>query len=265
FRGPTLGDTARDKGGNIMPGVAAVVGRQAPEALAALEAAADAAGAPLIAMDRDFTARLENGRLVVEDERGLADLEPPRLAGAHQIENAGLAAAALRRLRAPEAAISKGMTTVEWPARLQRLKHGPLIEAAPPGGAQFWLDGGHNPHAGAALARHFADMEEGDPQPLYLICAMLNSKSPEAFLRPFAGLARRVFAAPLPGEPNALSPEDVAQAAIRAGLPAQAEGSIDAALRAITAEVIDDITEPVPRILICGSLHFAGRILRENG
>ena len=245
-------------------GVPCIVGRQDPAAQATIEMIAREVGAPLHCADQDWSARLENGRLVFEDDDGLLDLAPPALVGRHQIDNAGVAVAALRRLGLDEAACDAAMREASWPGRLMRLKTGPLVEAAHDAIA-LWLDGGHNPAAGAAVAAHFGELEERAPAPLYLICGMINSKDPDGFLAPFVGLARRLYAVPIPGEPNALSAEEVAEAAVRVGLSAQTAGSVDGALRAIHSAVDAEQDFDASRVLICGSLYLAGRVLRNNG
>ena len=119
----------------------------------------------------------------------------------HAFENAGLAIAALRTAKPfaiPAAAFEAGMTKADWPARLQRLGQGPLVELAP-SGSELWLDGGHNPDGGRAVAAALADLEERVSRPLILVVGMLASKDCEGFLRNFAGLARRLIAVPVPG------------------------------------------------------------------
>lgn len=264
FLGDTLSAIAGEKAGIIKAGAPCVVGEQDDDVMAVIEARAEAVGAPLLRAGQDWTVREENGRLVFEDSHGLLDLPPPRLAGRHQIENAGVAVAVLRALGLEEPACAAAVAQAEWPARLQRLRSGPLIESISDD-AELWLDGGHNPAAGEAIASFFGELEEQASAPLYLICGMLNTKDPDGFLRPFAGLARRLFAVSIPGEANTLPGEEVAQAAVRAGLSAQTSGSVEGALRAIMAESAADFVSEAPRVLICGSLYLAGRVLRENG
>ncbi|HWT30328.1 MAG TPA: bifunctional folylpolyglutamate synthase/dihydrofolate synthase, partial [Propylenella sp.] len=202
------------------------------------------------------------GRLVYQDEEGLLDLPLPRLAGAHQIDNAGLAVATLRRagLGLPPQAIEAGLTGVDWPARMQRLRSGPLVALAPPG-SDVWLDGGHNPSAGAAIASAFAELEERDPRPLVLIAGMLTTKDPAGFFAPFAGLARHVMTVPVPDSAAGFDPETLAQIAMAADVPARAFPDVRYALKALAAAP----EKQPPRILICGSLYLAGSVLRENG
>src|SRR5690606_20589772 len=117
------------------------------------------------------------GRLVYQDGHGLMDLPMPRLAGRHQIENAGAAIALLRLLpiEASPEVVAAGLQAVEWPARLEALRAGPIVEQAPVD-AEIWLDGGHNPAAGEVLAAAMAELEERNPRPLVLIAGMLTSK-----------------------------------------------------------------------------------------
>jgi dihydrofolate synthase/folylpolyglutamate synthase len=178
----------------------------------------------------------------------------PNLPGAHQIENAGAALTALRHFKMGDAAYEAAVTRAFWPARMQRLQTGPLIDAAPH--AELWLDGGHNPAAGQALARHLATLPA---RPTYLVCGMLNTKDIAGYLTPLAAHATALTALSIPGEANTLPAEVTAEAARAAGLPATTAKSALAAVTAIAG------TCPEARILICGSLYLAGGILRENG
>ena len=204
--------------------------------------------------------------MVYEDEIGLLDLPLPKLVGRHQIENAGVAIAALRHAAhgwGQEAAVEKGLSTVEWPARLQRLHKGPLVESAPKG-AEVWLDGGHNPHGAEAVSRAMADLEEHGERPLYLICGMLANKDALGYLRSFNGLARHVVTVAIPGEPGSLGAGALYDVARRAGLDAAPAEDLDDAMLQVTAWTRLDDQETPPRILICGSLYLAGKVLAEN-
>ncbi len=263
FLGDSLEKIAAEKAGILKRGVPAVVASQAREALAVIERQAAKLGAPLKIAGEDWTATEERGRLVYQDETGLLDLPPPKLYGRHQFENAGLAIAALRTIKqfgiAP-AAYDTGMVKAEWPARLHRLAHGQLVALAP-AGSELWLDGGHNPDGGRAIAAALADLEERVSRPLVLIVGMLASKDCEGFLSNFTGLARRLIAVPVPGAEKGLSAEAVADAARAIGLPATSRDNLAEALAA--ARKLD--LDPPPRILITGSLYLAGEVLRENG
>jgi dihydrofolate synthase/folylpolyglutamate synthase len=254
YLGDTLAKIAGEKAGIIKRRVPCVVGPQPDEALAVIESVAARHGAPLLAHGQHWHATQDRGRLIYQDETGLLDLPLPNLPGAHQIENAGAALTALRHLQMGEAAYEAAVTRAFWPARMQRLQTGPLIDAAP--GAEVWLDGGHNPAAGEALARHLATLPA---RPTYLVCGMLNTKDIAGYLTPLAAHATALTALSIPGEANTLPADVTADAARAAGLPAT---TAESALAAITEIVA---TCPEARILICGSLYLAGGILRENG
>jgi len=267
FLGTDLAGIAAEKAGIIKKGSPLVVGPQSPVPRHVILRRADQLGVELFEFGQDFVARLEHGRMVYEDETGLLDLPLPRLAGRHQIENAGVAIAALRHARRGwglDAAVEKGLSTVEWPARLQRLHKGPLVEAAPKG-AEVWLDGGHNVHGAEAVSRAMADMEEHGERPLYLICGMLANKDALGFLRAFNGLARHVVTVAIPGEAGSLGAGALYDAARRAGLDAAPAEDLDDAMLQVTAWSRLDQSDVPPRILICGSLYLSGKVLAENG
>jgi dihydrofolate synthase/folylpolyglutamate synthase len=152
---------------------------------------------------------------------------------------------------------------VEWPGRLQRLLRGPLVESAP-NGAEVWLDGGHNPHGAEAVSRAMADMEEHGERPLYLVCGMLANKDALGFLRAFNGLARHVVTVAIPGEAGSLGAGALYDLARRAGLDAAPAEDLDDAMLQVTAWSRLDDSDVPPRILICGSLYLAGRVLAET-
>jgi len=262
FLGSTLPQIAFEKAGIIKARIPVVVAAQEDEACAVIERQAEKLRAPILIGAQDFTGREERGRLVYQDETGLLDLPLPRLAGRHQIQNAATAIAALRQFdpTLPDSAFEAGMLRVDWPARLQRLTSGPLVALAPQG-ADVWLDGGHNVAGGRVLGEAMADLEAQAPRPLVIICGTLATKDTAGFLSAFRGLARRVFAVPIPGEHAGRAPQEVAEAAGRAGLAADCAGSVAEALTLIAAQAWD---RP-PRILIAGSLYLAGQVLAQNG
>ncbi|WP_170546199.1 bifunctional folylpolyglutamate synthase/dihydrofolate synthase [Ruegeria arenilitoris] len=254
FLGDTLGKIAAEKAGIIKPGVPCIVGPQPDEALEVIEYTAARLGAQLLVHGQHWHVHEENGRLIYQDETGLRDLPLPNLLGAHQIQNAGAALAVLRHLNLGDDAYEAAVTKAEWPARMQRLKTGPLVEAAPQ--AELWLDGGHNAAAGIALADVLAKLPD---RPTHMICGMLNTKDVSGYLAPLAKQAQSLTAVSIPGEAATLSAEDTAAAAAKVNLPATTADSVSDALKTIVA------ADPQARVLICGSLYLAGNILRENG
>lgn len=254
FLGDTLAEIAFEKAGILKRGVPCIVGPQPDEAMSVIEKQADRIRAPLLAYGQHWHVTQERGRLVYRDQSGLCDLPLPNLQGAHQVQNAGIAIAALRQLELGEAALEAAVTRAEWPARMQRLTDGPLVEAVQ--GGELWLDGGHNAAAGQALGALMAELPK---RPTFLICGMLNSKDISGFLRPLAEQAQGLVTVPIPGEPNSLPAKDVADTASLVGFEAETAETVQAALAAIRKR------EPQARILICGSLYLAGSVLRDNG
>ncbi len=258
FLGDTLAEIAVSKAGILKRGAKAVMGLQKDEARSVLERAAHRLGVRPIWQGEDFHGADQDGRLVYQDEHGLLDLPPPALRGPHQFDNAALAIAATRHFGLPvdEAAIAEGLRTVTWPARMQPLREGKMRDLLSPG-HELWLDGGHNAHGVAALARTFAEM--GGDKPLVLIAGMMNTRAPEEVFEPLKALNPvALLALTIPGEANALPAQEIAARASAIGLPARPVASIRAALRE-AAKV------PNARVLVCGSLYLAGDVLARNG
>ncbi|SLN19337.1 Folylpolyglutamate synthase [Roseovarius albus] len=254
FLGDTLTKIATEKAGIIKRGVPCIVGPQPDEAMEVIEATSARLGAPLIAHGQQWHVYEERGRLIYQDETGLRDLPLPNLPGAHQIQNAGAALAALRYLEMGDKAYEAAVSQAQWLARMQKLATGPLIDTAPE--AELWLDGGHNAAAGQALGQHLGTLPQ---RTTYLVCGMLNTKDISGYLSPLAARAKRLTAISIPGEANTLPADETAAAAKAVGMTAD---TADTALDAVTQIVKED---PQARILICGSLYLAGAILRENG
>lgn len=265
FLGETHSAVAAEKAGIFRKGAPAVIAPQLPDVMAVLETHAREAGALMHAFGMQWNAYTEHGRLIYQDETGLSDLDPPRLAGVHQIENAGTAIAAINAagLVLDDAILSAGLTSARWPARMQRLTRGPLVDLAQSllGEApEIWLDGGHNPHAGRAVARAIADMEERNARPLMMIAGMQSNKDAVGYFAPFIGIVSEVFAVAAK-QGSVASPQEVEDAARGAGHAAEACASLEQAMRFACTR---NKNEP-PRILIGGSLYLAGEILAANG
>jgi dihydrofolate synthase / folylpolyglutamate synthase len=254
YLGDTVALIAAEKAGIIKHGVPVIVGPQTDEGLAVIEARAARMGAPVLAHGQHWHVSEERNRLIFQDENGLLDLPPPNLRGPHQIENAGMAIAALRLLGHDAAVCEAAVTGAFWPARMQRLRTGPLIDAAPD--VELWLDGGHNPAGGAAVAATLARMPR---RPTYLICGMLNTKDVRGYMALLAPHVTRLHAVSIPNEKNTLPADTTRDAALAAGIEALTADSVASALQAVARDA------PDARVLICGSLYLAGAVLRENG
>lgn len=263
FLGDSIDKIAFEKAGILKQNVPAVVAAQPRDALAVIERQAARLKAPVKIAGEDWTATEERGRLVYQDDNGLLDLPAPKLFGRHQFENAGLAIAALRAvpdLQIGNAAFERGIVGAEWPARMQRLTQGRLVTLAP-AGSELWLDGGHNPDGGRAIAASLADLEERVSRPLVLIAGMLSTKDAGGFLQNFSGLARKLIAIPVPQQEKGMPADALAEAARAVGLSTLTHETIEEALAAAAKLDLD----PPPRILITGSLYLAGEVLKANG
>ncbi|WP_425305121.1 bifunctional folylpolyglutamate synthase/dihydrofolate synthase [Bradyrhizobium erythrophlei] len=263
FLGDTLATIAREKAGIIKRNVPAICAEQPPEAMAEIEQQAKRMRAPLFGAGQEWHVNVERGRLVYQNDRGLMDLAAPKLFGRHQFDNAGLAIATLRaqnRFRIEPSAFEAGIINAEWPARMQRLASGALIEQAPPG-CEIWLDGGHNAEGGRVAAAALGDLEERVSRPLVVIAGMMANKDASAFLANFAGLTRHIIAVQIPDRDNAMPPDTLADAARQLGMRVETAVGVEAALRSLTRLAY----EVPPRILITGSLYLAGHVLGLNG
>ena len=268
YLGDTVEKIAFEKAGIFKRGAPAVIARQSVATSDVLAVAAEKVGvSALMIGGQDFDVHEEGGRLIYQDIDGLMDLPLPRLTGRHQLENAGTAIAGLRSAGygpLPMSAFEQGVLHAHWPARLQRLKHGALVEIAPPG-SELWLDGGHNADGARVLAAAMADLHDRKPAPLVVITGILGTKDVMAVLGPFAGLAESLTAVPVTGQMAGRPPQDIADVATALGLKADMAGSVGEALRQITQLHAEKPGHPPPRILVFGSLYLAGEVLVANG
>ncbi|OHV70889.1 bifunctional folylpolyglutamate synthase/dihydrofolate synthase [Mesorhizobium sp. LCM 4577] len=254
---------AAEKAGIMKHGCPVVIGAQESDtALQVLIETAERLDCPTVVYGQDFLAFEENGRMVYQDEDGLMDLPLPRLPGRHQYANAAAAIAAVKAagFEIGHRAAERAMAHVAWPARMQKLTQGKLVDLAPKG-AEIWLDGGHNPGAGIVIAEALAEQEEKNPRPLVLISGMINTKDQTGYFSAFKGLARHVYTVPVTNSDAGVPNDELALRAEEAGLSAEPVSSVASALMLLR----DSWDGPAPRILIGGSLYFAGAVLAENG
>lgn len=252
FLGTEIAGIAGEKAGILKAGARGIVARQSEGAMAVIEGRAAEAHAPLTVMGVDFDAWDERGGMVFQDQEQFFDLPAPALKGPHQVANAGLAVAVALELDLPPEAIARGVAEAKWPARMQRLSAGPYGEKARAAEAELWLDGGHNPHAGRALADALAERQRKAPRPLALIVGMLANKDHAGFFEALKDSDAHVFTVGFEG--TAAEPEALAAVARGHGLGAQAAESVEAALdRALRLGA--------GRVVICGSLYLAGEVL----
>jgi dihydrofolate synthase/folylpolyglutamate synthase len=253
FLGSDLGRIAWEKAGIMKAGRPVATGRQAPDVMVRLRDCAGESGAVLLERGRHWEIAPAGGGLRFQDEAGVLDLPLPGLAGAHQLDNAGIAIAALRAsgLGVPADAYA-GIAGAVWPARLQQLQ-GRLRAILPPD-AELFLDGGHNEGAAQVLAEQLVLWSD---RPVHLVVGMKQSKDAAAFLRPLVPYAASVWAVQEPGQHLALPVDAVIEAS---GGVARPGPDVAGALRQIAAS-----GQEVGRVLICGSLYLAGEVLKVNG
>jgi dihydrofolate synthase/folylpolyglutamate synthase len=230
--GDTLALIAAEKAGIMKPGVPVAIGAQPAEVLDVLLASAERVGAPVLLRGRDWEVPTH---------------PQPSLAGAFQLDNAGIAIAALGASGLPMDVA--GIASAEWPARLQRL-HGRLA-ALLPSNWELWLDGGHNPGGGLALAKHLRTWSD---RPIHLVVGMKQSKDAAEFLQPLLPLAATVWAV---AEVDQHDARPVAAIIEASGGVARPGPHVVEALRALPRD-------RSARVLICGSLYLAGEVLKQD-
>lgn len=267
FLGDSLPVIAAEKAAIQKCGVPSIIAPQHPDALAVLGEASKSANADRFWCGEHWSYEAtDEGGITFQSEEWSGSVPKLGLGGAHQRVNAAVALATALKLRQsgielPDAAFRAGLARTEWPARLQRLTGGPAAEALP--GWELWLDGGHNQAAGDVLAAEAMrwrdrDMREtGTVKPLHLICGMLNSKAADQFLSPLANVADSLTALAIPGEENAIPAAELAGTAATVGHHANPAASLREAIAALS-------TRPPGRLLICGSLYLAGRVLKDH-
>lgn len=247
---------AFEKSGIAKSGVPLVTQKYAASMAKAIAAQASLTGAIFLPRGEAWDAVSYEGRLHYRDETGKLSLPLPRMTGTHQADNAALAIAMLRHqsaIKVPEAALAAAMEWTRWPGRMQQLAKGPLTDLLP-GGSTMWLDGGHNPDAGAAIAK---TLEDGPP--VHVIIGMLKNKDATGFLKPFAHKIASLQAVPIPGHEHH-DPQDLCRLTKEnLGIAsADAVGDVTVAVGRLAAK-----DEPV-NVLVCGSLYLAGEVLRFN-
>ncbi len=257
FLGDTLAKIAFEKAGILKTGVPCVVATQEKESLDVIIARAAEIGAPLLLHGCDWSFEKRGERLHVTTSRRTLDLPLPNLLGAHQLGNAAQAVATLDARDAPlldAAVVARGLTSAEWPARMQRLTKGPLA-ALLPKDWELWLDGGHNPGAGLIVAEQ---MRRWSDKPIYMVFGILNSKDPDGFIQPLVPHVAKLAALTIPDEENSIGSAEATAVARRNGIDAIEVASAEEGVARLAAE------RGPGRILICGSLYLAGTILADN-
>jgi dihydrofolate synthase/folylpolyglutamate synthase len=236
--GRSIAQIAREKAGIIKTGVPVISAVQPKEAEEIIRRRAQECEAPL----QFISERWEE--------------TPIALRGRHQQQNAAVAVAAVRAagLEVSDEAIARGLASVDWPARFQIWDE------------RIVIDGAHNP-AGARTLAHTWREELGEAKAT-VILAILRDKDAKGIIDALRPIARE-FLLPQIRSDRAESPRQLAKvlSSITPSLPysitSSLEDTFSTALSFPTerSEVEKSRGASKPRILITGSLHFAGEAL----
>ncbi|MDX2144130.1 MAG: folylpolyglutamate synthase/dihydrofolate synthase family protein [Rhodospirillaceae bacterium] len=260
YLGDTIAKIAQEKANIMKFGVACVSVAQHADAAAVLAATAARIGASLKMQGQQWVIETEDSAgLRFRGERETWAVPSPSLLGRHQHQNIGAALAALEQsaFAIPTFALRSGMRAIDWPARAQRLKKGPLVQELP-WSWEVYLDGGHNAGGGQAIAELIDDLWRD--RPLHVVAGMLTTKAAEDFLVSLAPRAASFTAVPVPGHAAAYAPEVLAEAAAKVGFSNVGFGA--SPMEAV--QRVKTLTPAQGRVLICGSLYLAGEVLKEN-
>ena len=263
FLGKTIDEIAFEKAGILKPSVPAIIGPQTNEALNVIKRRALELGSSAYIFGEDWNISPANNQLIFKMGSKSCIVPRPNLLGDHQIQNAGCALASVKLLNgqfpvSPQE-IDMGLVSINWPARLQKLKEGNLIENLLED-VEIWIDGGHNQDAAKAIASTLRDWRTASREiSIHMVFGALNNRCPQNFLQYFTNVIDTIRAVDIPGETNALSALEIETAARECGLKAYSAKGISPAITDIISN-----SGGKRRILICGSLYLAGAVLREN-
>ncbi|MBO9379730.1 bifunctional folylpolyglutamate synthase/dihydrofolate synthase [Sphingomonas histidinilytica] len=261
FLGDTIEAIAAEKAGIAKPGVPILTLHYPATVANEIGRAVREAGAEWHVKGGSWDAAAYQGRLHYRDAQGKLDLPLPGLAGQHQAMNAALAVAMLRHQDAiaiPASALRAAMGWADWPARLQHLRGGALLDRLPPG-SDLWIDGGHNPSAGRVIG-DFLRGHVAPDRPLHIVLGLLANKDAGGFLAAMGRVPAHFHMVPVPGHEHH-APAALADTARLAGFAADAATGFEDALAAIAAGAGD----VPPMVLVGGSLYLAGKALEANG
>jgi dihydrofolate synthase/folylpolyglutamate synthase len=253
FLGTTIKKIAGEKAGIIKPFCPVIIGKQNKEALEIITEKAKEKKAPMLTEGQQWRIKQTGNSILYHDHNTRIELPLPNLLGTHQIQNAGIAIAALTQLTEKKEAFHGAVSKAKWPARMQKLRTGPILATL--GHSDVWLDGGHNPAAGKALANYLSTQNK---KPTVLICGMLRTKDVAGYLSPLSNLVKFLAAVSIPNEQNTLSADETAKSADELGINSKSFTSISEGVQFVANQF------PNCQVLICGSLYLAGQILREN-
>jgi dihydrofolate synthase/folylpolyglutamate synthase len=226
--GDTLDKIAAEKAGIIKPSVPVISAPQKEEALEVLKRIAGERNAPFSLVGREITFRplqhsLDGQSLRVVGPHDALTVKIPLL-GAHQVQNAATALAALWKMRdqgleIPDMALQAGFSAVKWPARFQVVRREPPVI----------LDSAHNQDSFARLRQALDDYFPR--RPVYLVFGASEDKNISGMFEEIRPKVNRVFITRA-DHPRALPTDQIVEFAERAGLPHTVLSPVEAAFAA---------------------------------
>ena len=263
YLGNTLEKIAYEKAGILKEKRPAIIGQQGPEALKVIKLKAEETGSPLFIFQRDWNITETKSAIKFEVEGSTSYFEKPNLKGIHQIQNAGIAIAATHYLKEvlpiKNGSIDQGLLTVKWPARLQKINEGPLINILPTN-VELWIDGGHNQNASLLIAHTIRNWKIKNPcLSIHMVFGCLSNREIKALLQPFINIIDLVQTVRIPEQANSASRELVAHTAKSMGFRANPADTVTKAIKNIVS-----LSTGKRLILIYGSLYLSGSVLADN-
>ncbi|MAZ98455.1 MAG: bifunctional folylpolyglutamate synthase/dihydrofolate synthase [Rhodospirillaceae bacterium] len=263
YLGDTLEKIAYEKAGILKEKRPAIIGQQGPEALKVIKLKAEETGSPLFIFQRDWNITETKSAIKFEVEGSTSYFEKPNLKGIHQIQNAGIAIAATHYLKEvlpiKNGSIDQGLLTVKWPARLQKINEGPLINILPTN-VELWIDGGHNQNASLLIAHTIRNWKIKNPcLSIHMVFGCLSNREIKALLQPFINIIDLVQTVKIPEQANSASRELVAHTAKSMGFHANPADTVTKAIKNIIS-----LSTGKRLILIYGSLYLSGSVLADN-
>ncbi len=246
--GDTIEEIAREEGAVVRPDRPLVCADGPAAAMREVDALAEAAGASVYRLGRDFIAEREpDGRYAFR----LTDRRLPPLGlsllGPHQGRNAALAAqaAVLFEPAISDEALVEGLAKARWPGRMEIVR----TERAP-----ILLDGAQNAHATTALAEALRIHRRRFAGPLHFVFGVMSDKDARTMVEILAPLAESLTLT-LPSSVRARSPAEVARL-VPPGPTVSVEPSIERALSSARASAEAD----GGWVVVCGSLYLIGDV-----
>ena len=269
FLGDTIEKIAHEKAGIMRSGVPCIIVKQKKDGSNVLAYHAKLLKAPVLRFGEEFIcedasnkedfllSHLKDGKKIDSQV-----YPKPKLIGDHQIENVSGAIAAIEVLNSRGHCevyyedICNGITETYWPARIEPIKKGKIVEMLPNKNWELFLDGAHNTHGAGALARWAEKRKE---KPLYIIFGTTKGKDVTEYLKILKPHVRFVCGICVNHETNAQRGTVISEIASSLDIPTKAFDFLPNAIKYITEIESDDTI-----ILICGSLYLAGDVMKIN-